>query len=76
MKYQRFFLNFFEYFITKLKDLDLKIEDFFSGKMYKTATKRVIEILYAKYVKADLPAIVKDNCSHLTPLTTLLLATL
>ena len=34
----------------------------------QTATKRVIEILDAKYVKADLPAIVKDNCSHLTPL--------
>jgi hypothetical protein len=34
----------------------------------QTATKRVIEILDAKYVKADLPDIVKDNCSHLTPL--------
>ncbi len=34
----------------------------------QTATKRVIEILDAKYVKADLPAIVKDNCTHLTPL--------
>ena len=34
----------------------------------RTATKRVIEILDAKYVKADLPDIVKDNCSHLTPL--------
>ncbi len=32
----------------------------------QTATKRVIEILDAKYVKADLPAIVRDNCSHLT----------
>ncbi len=30
--------------------------------------KRVIEILDDKYVKADLPAIVEDNCSHLTPL--------
>ncbi len=26
------------------------------------------EIHDAKYVKADLPDIVKDNCSHLTPL--------
>jgi hypothetical protein len=34
----------------------------------QTATKRVIKILDAKYDKADLPAIVKDNCSHLTPL--------
>ncbi len=31
------------------------------------ATKRVIKILDAKYDKADLPAIVRDNCSHLDP---------
>ena len=31
------------------------------------ATKRVVEILDAKYAKADLPAIVNDNCKHLTP---------
>jgi hypothetical protein len=30
-----------------------------------SATKRVVEILDAKYEKADLPAIVKENCSHL-----------
>ena len=30
------------------------------------ATKRAIEILDAKYEKADLPAVVKQNCSHLT----------
>ncbi len=29
------------------------------------ATKRVVEILDAKYKKADIPAIVRDNCSHL-----------
>jgi hypothetical protein len=29
------------------------------------ATKRVVEILDAKYEKADIPAIVRDNCSHL-----------
>jgi len=36
----------------------------------QTATKRAIKILDAKYDKADLPAIVYDNCSHfhLTPL--------
>jgi hypothetical protein len=34
----------------------------------QTATKRVIEILDAKYDKADLPAIVNDSYSHLTPL--------
>ena len=28
-------------------------------------TKRTIEILGANYKKADLPAIVKENCSHL-----------
>jgi hypothetical protein len=32
----------------------------------RNATKRVVEILDAKYEKADLPAIIKDNCSHLT----------
>jgi hypothetical protein len=34
----------------------------------RNATKRVIEILDAKYDKANLPAIVRDNCSNLTPL--------
>ncbi len=33
----------------------------------QNGTKRVIEILDAKYDKADLPAIIRDNCSHLTP---------
>jgi hypothetical protein len=33
----------------------------------RNATKRVIEILDTKYDKADLPEIVKDNCSHLEP---------
>ncbi len=31
------------------------------------ATKCVVEILDAKYAKADLPAIVRDNCKHLNP---------
>jgi hypothetical protein len=31
------------------------------------ATKRVVEILDAKYAKADLPAIARDNCKHLNP---------
>jgi hypothetical protein len=31
----------------------------------RTATKRMVEILDAKYEKADLPAIVRENCSHL-----------
>ena len=30
-----------------------------------SATKRVVEILDAKYEKADIPAIVRENCSHL-----------
>jgi hypothetical protein len=30
-------------------------------------TKRVIAVLDAKYDKADLPVIVRDNCSHLQP---------
>ncbi len=32
----------------------------------RNATKRVIEILGAKYVKADLPSIVKNNYAHLS----------
>ena len=31
------------------------------------ANKRVVEIIDAKYTKADLPAIVRDNCKHLNP---------
>ncbi len=31
----------------------------------QNATKCVVEILDAKYEKADLPAIVRQNCSHL-----------
>jgi hypothetical protein len=34
----------------------------------RNATKRVLEILDAKYDKANLPAIVRDNCSRLTSL--------
>ncbi len=29
-------------------------------------TKHLVEILDAKYEKADLPAIIRENCSHLT----------
>jgi hypothetical protein len=31
----------------------------------RSATKRVVEILDIKYEKADLPAIIRENCSHL-----------
>ncbi len=31
-----------------------------------SATKRVMKLLDTKYEKADLPAIIRDNCSHLT----------
>ncbi len=31
----------------------------------RSATKRVVEILDAKHEKADIPAIVRENCSHL-----------
>ncbi len=31
-----------------------------------SATKRMVKILDAKYEKADLPAIIRENCSHLT----------
>ncbi len=32
----------------------------------RSATKRMVKILEAKYEKADLPAIIRENCSHLT----------
>jgi hypothetical protein len=31
-----------------------------------SATKHMVKILDAKYEKADLPAIIRENCSHLT----------
>jgi hypothetical protein len=43
----------------------------------RNATKRMVEILDAKYDKADLPSIVKNNCAHLSmPHQNLLLALL
>jgi hypothetical protein len=32
----------------------------------RSTTKRMVKILDAKYEKADLPAIIRENCSHLT----------
>ncbi len=32
----------------------------------RSATKRIVKILDAKYEKADLPAFIRENCSHLT----------
>jgi hypothetical protein len=32
----------------------------------RNTTKRVVEILDAKYDKADLPSIIKNNCTHLS----------
>jgi hypothetical protein len=32
----------------------------------RSATKRMVKTLNAKYEKADLPAIIRENCSHLT----------
>jgi hypothetical protein len=31
----------------------------------RSATRRMVKILDAKYEKADLPAIIRENCSHL-----------
>jgi hypothetical protein len=47
----------------------LKLNTSFSQEPASTqgATKRVGEILDAKYAKADLPVIVRDNCKHLNP---------
>jgi hypothetical protein len=33
----------------------------------RSTTKHVVEILDTKYAKANLPAIVRDNCKHLSP---------
>jgi hypothetical protein len=57
----------------------LKLNSGFAQEPASTlnATKRVMEILDAKYDKADLPGIVKNNCVHLsTPHCNLLLALL
>ncbi len=32
----------------------------------RSATKRMVKILDTKYEKVDLPAIIRENCSHLT----------
>jgi hypothetical protein len=47
----------------------LKLSTSFGQDLASTrgATKRVVEILDAKYATADLPAIVNHNCKHLTP---------
>ncbi len=44
----------------------LKLNTSFSQET-RGVTKRVVEILDAKYAKADLPAIVRDSCKHLNP---------
>ncbi len=57
----------------------LKLNSSFTQEPESTcnATKRGVEILDAKYDKADLPSIVKDNCAHLSmPHHNLLLALL
>jgi hypothetical protein len=46
----------------------LKLNSSFAQEPASTqnATKRIVEILNAKYDKADLPSIVKNNCMHLS----------
>ncbi len=46
-----------------LRDIICFAQEPFSSR---SATKRVVKILDAKYEKADLPAIIRKNCSHLT----------
>jgi hypothetical protein len=56
-----------------------KFESSFAQESVSTgnAIKRIVEILDAKYDKADIPSIVKNNCMHLsTPHCNLLLALL
>jgi hypothetical protein len=47
----------------------LKLNSSFAQEPTSTrnATKCVVEILDAKYDKADLPSIVENNCAHLSP---------
>jgi hypothetical protein len=47
----------------------LKLNSSFAQELTSTrnATKRVVEILDAKYDKADLPSIVENYCTHLGP---------
>ena len=40
----------------------------YEPKSTELATQRVVKILDAKYEKANLPEIVKNNCSHLSPI--------
>ncbi len=46
----------------------LKLNSNFAQEPTSTcnATKRIMEILDAKYDKADLPSIIKNNCAHLS----------
>jgi hypothetical protein len=46
----------------------LKLNSSFAQEPVSTrnSTKQVVEILDAKYDKADLPSIVKNNCAHLS----------
>ncbi len=46
----------------------LKLNSIYAQEPENThnTTKRVVEILDAKYDKADLPSIVKNNCAHLS----------
>ncbi len=43
-----------------------KIPVLLKSQLAYGATKRMVKILDAKYEKADLPAIFRENCSHLT----------
>ena len=46
----------------------LKLNTSFGQEPASTrTTKRIVEILDAKYAKADLPAIARDNYEHLNP---------
>jgi len=48
------------------KDLDTTLKEYLEPKSMLDATHRTIDILDAKYEKADLPSIVNKRCKHLT----------
>jgi hypothetical protein len=50
---------------SKIKSLVMHTKLAQEPKSTEEATQRIIKILDAKYEKADLQAIVKNNCSHL-----------
>ena len=50
------------------KSINLQFKEYFEPTSTREATKRAISILDAVYEKANLPEVIHEECSHLTPL--------